>query len=54
LFEVLSEISEKNSITDSAFEDDDVDVSELSLPNLCMQDTSIKYILESKPEGVWP
>ena len=52
LFELLPEISEENSITDRAFEGDDDDVSELSLPESCMQDASIKCILESEPEGV--
>ena len=54
LFEVLPEMSEENSITDRAFEDDDDDVSELSLPKSCMQDESIEWVLESEPDGVRP
>ena len=54
LFEVLSEISEENDITDRAFEGDDDAVSELSLPKSCMQDASIECILESELEDVQP
>jgi hypothetical protein len=54
LFEVLPGISDENGITDRAFEGDDDDVSELSLPESCMQDFSIECVLELEPEGVQP
>jgi hypothetical protein len=54
LFKLLPEMSEEYCITNRALEGDDDDVSTLSFSELCIQDVSIKCLLESEPEGVQP